>query len=209
MKTIAGRECGGCTECCRFIPIRHEVLEKPTNLMCPHCAGGKGCTVYDLRPSMCRTWECGWKLTPTVPADWRPDRSGLVFRFEHLKRKEISVVILDPSPAMFTEAFATIVCGWSENGFKVYFSAVGPTGHIPSLVLVSKRVRKAARARDLQGVFKVFFEILQEITTLHEWEPDGLTLRTEIVERAGQGHGPYHRGREASTNRAGAINRLM
>ena len=47
-KPAADRTCGICTLCCKAVPV--EALRKPRDRWCPHCAKGKGCTIYPTRP---------------------------------------------------------------------------------------------------------------------------------------------------------------
>jgi len=77
MTTTPARQCGSCTMCCKVLGIRE--LAKPVGAWCPHCAPGRGCKIYESRPSECRTFSCGWLSDPACPEDWRPDRSKLVF----------------------------------------------------------------------------------------------------------------------------------
>jgi len=104
----SGRHCGGCTLCCRLLPIKaaayprerignavNEMIaqgfakpadfagmmpefDKPAGKPCPHQRHHKGCTVYRRRPFGCRMWSCRW-LTNVDTADLRrPDRSRVV-----------------------------------------------------------------------------------------------------------------------------------
>ena len=107
MESVAGRECGSCIECCRFIPIKTELLEKPTNQLCPYCTIGSGCRVYEKRPSVCSGWNCGWRYLSTMSEEFRPDKSGIVIRVESLP--EITVTIIDRKKMLLTEAFASLL----------------------------------------------------------------------------------------------------
>ncbi|HEY1600087.1 MAG TPA: hypothetical protein VGG64_10820 [Pirellulales bacterium] len=51
-------ECGICTLCCKLVAV--EEIEKPVGSWCPHCLLGKGCKIYDARPTECQTWNCLW-----------------------------------------------------------------------------------------------------------------------------------------------------
>lgn len=88
----AQRQCGGCTMCCKVLAI--EELAKPTNVWCPHCSPGRGCKIYERRPMECRTFSCGWLIDGTIPEEWKPDRSKLVFFPVHETRNVL--VHVDP-----------------------------------------------------------------------------------------------------------------
>lgn len=84
------RQCGGCTLCCKLLPIRDGVktgdthlinFHKPAGQRCQHQRIGRGCAVHDqpaLKPTSCSFWSCRW-LTGDDTADLsRPDRSHYV-----------------------------------------------------------------------------------------------------------------------------------
>jgi hypothetical protein len=58
-------------------PINTEGLKKTTNVLCEHCNEGRGCRIYETRPSVCRNFYCEWRLNPRIPATWRPEKSGV------------------------------------------------------------------------------------------------------------------------------------
>jgi hypothetical protein len=71
--------CGGCTQCCRLVPVKE--LELPAFTRCQHERSAPfatpGCAIYADRPPSCRLWSCQW-LTEGWNADMRPDRCGVV-----------------------------------------------------------------------------------------------------------------------------------
>jgi hypothetical protein len=72
-----GRQCGGCTLCCRLVPV--EVLDKPAGTRC-RFQSRKGCAVYHARgfPEECGLWACRWLVDPDAGELHRPDRSHYV-----------------------------------------------------------------------------------------------------------------------------------
>ncbi len=71
------RACGECTMCCRLPGVVE--LSKPAGEWCKHCAIGKGCTIYEERPSSCKFFECLWLTDERMPEDLRPDKSKVIF----------------------------------------------------------------------------------------------------------------------------------
>lgn len=75
------RQCGGCTLCCKLVPV--EELHKAAGQRCQHVRTGKGCAIYAKRPWSCREWTCMW-IKGAEGADKeplqlrRPDRSHYV-----------------------------------------------------------------------------------------------------------------------------------
>ena len=92
-----GRECGDCDLCCTVAGVpgctvageRCQFLKSGTvTLIKPVIGEGgvdfkttyhpkKGCSIYDKRPRMCRTWFCGWRLGIGDDDD-RPDKTGII-----------------------------------------------------------------------------------------------------------------------------------
>jgi hypothetical protein len=70
---VSGRSCGTCTLCCKVTGVTE--LEKPPGVWCPHCDRAKGCTIYESRPTDCRTFFCHWMLEPGLGPDWKPERA--------------------------------------------------------------------------------------------------------------------------------------
>jgi hypothetical protein len=73
---IAGRSCGDCVACCVLLDI--DELQKPAEVVCAHCSG-TGCTIYDVRPNVCRNYYCAWRRTEAMPESARPDRLRVMF----------------------------------------------------------------------------------------------------------------------------------
>ena len=117
LAVLEDRSCDGCTACCAFPPIRTDKLQKPANLLCPHCAEGHGCTVYDVRPVVCRGFYCGWFFLPELGPEWHPNQSGVVIRAEHFDEDTITLLILRLSPFLVSEEFAAMIGGWVREGW--------------------------------------------------------------------------------------------
>jgi hypothetical protein len=74
---MTARQCGGCTLCCKLVPVRE--LGKPGGARCDHQRHRKGCAIYSGRPPSCRTWSCKWLIDGEALRDLRrPDRVGYV-----------------------------------------------------------------------------------------------------------------------------------
>ena len=72
------RVCGSCTLCCKLLTVPDLERPKPRDVWCPHCVQGKGCGIYERRPSSCRVFDCVWLQRPGLPDSLRPDRSRVV-----------------------------------------------------------------------------------------------------------------------------------
>ena len=79
-QSTSGRSCGSCTLCCKMMEITE--LAKPVGSWCSHCAPGKGCKIYDDRPSSCRGFECAYLFTSQVAEHWYPAKCKMVVTLE-------------------------------------------------------------------------------------------------------------------------------
>jgi hypothetical protein len=71
-----GRSCGTCTLCCKVFEV--PVLQKPAGAWCEHCRPGAGCGIHEARPQHCRIFFCLWMSDPTMPDEWKPEKSKIV-----------------------------------------------------------------------------------------------------------------------------------
>jgi hypothetical protein len=70
------RACGTCNACCVALHVTE--YDKPAHVPCKHLSTtGKGCGDYNARKPVCGAFECAW-LQGTMPAEMRPDRSGII-----------------------------------------------------------------------------------------------------------------------------------
>ena len=180
LEPIEGRDCDGCTACCAFPPIHTETLQKPANTLCPHCAEGRGCKVYEARPDVCRGFFCGWFFLAELGPEWHPNQSGVVLRSESFDDNAVTLLILRLSPFLVSEEFAGMVGGWVEEGVGVEFERLGPPGHLPAKMRMNELLADAVAARNLREMQKMFAWALAHIDQTHAWEPDGTVLRSAL-----------------------------
>src|SRR5262245_31688695 len=77
-RAALGRKCGSCSLCCKLLDIPE--IDKPDNQWCKHCKPGHGCTIYDMRPPVCRAFACQWLVNSSLGMEWLPTRSKMVLR---------------------------------------------------------------------------------------------------------------------------------
>jgi hypothetical protein len=108
------RECGSCTSCCTLL----EVTEVGTavNEWCKHCEAGQGCTIYDQRPQMCRSFSCAW-LQGHLDDDWYPESAGMVV---HFSQDAVNVQVDSAHPDRWRqEPYFSKLSEWSLNGIRM------------------------------------------------------------------------------------------
>jgi hypothetical protein len=76
VKKRIGRECGACTLCCKVLSI--EEIGKPSDAWCRHCKPGRGCSIYEARPGVCRGFACLWLINEAFGDEWFPARAKIV-----------------------------------------------------------------------------------------------------------------------------------
>lgn len=75
-------------------------LKKPVGDWCPHCAVGKGCSIYGMHPPSCQVFACQWMLNLDVPERFRPDRARVVLTAEENPGDIRIVANCDPANSM-------------------------------------------------------------------------------------------------------------
>ena len=88
------KSCGTSTLCCKLFDIEGLDRPKKAGSWCPHCAPGKGCGIWEARPSMCADYYCVWRLDATLGPEWKPEVSKFILTHAH--RDAPLAVIVDP-----------------------------------------------------------------------------------------------------------------
>lgn len=177
---LPGRECGGCVECCRVIPLDLPELAKPTGELCGYCVNGAGCSVHAIRPQTCRVWFCLWRVIE-LDDHWRPDRSGVIVRPDGIDEGVITLFVIRRSEFLASEDFFAVVAGWLAEGIEVALSVPGPVGTYPARAVVTEWLRPAVEAGDFAGFVGRVLRSLDKLEE-HDWQPDGITARYAVGE---------------------------
>ena len=76
------RECGTCTRCCEGYLFGEINGNKFYNgRPCHYVSPGKGCTIHEDRPAMCRAFKCAWLSDTRVPEWLKPELSDAIMSF--------------------------------------------------------------------------------------------------------------------------------
>ncbi len=109
--TPSVRQCGSCSACCTLLEV--EEVGTSVNEWCRHCEAGKGCTIYDSRPQMCRSFSCAW-LQGHLTDEWFPEKAGMVV---HFSQDAVNVQVDSANPDRWRqEPYFSKLCEWSLNG---------------------------------------------------------------------------------------------
>jgi hypothetical protein len=71
--------------CCKLLEIGTEELKKPIDKWCNHCRPGRGCSIYENRPPVCKSFACEWLINPDMPDFWKPSVSNLLVTLTRAK----------------------------------------------------------------------------------------------------------------------------
>lgn len=101
--------------CCKVLLIKE--LEKPVGRWCRHAVMGKGCGIYEDRPSVCRSFYCHWMLDPNLGPEWKPEKAKFVL-YPDAKKEEVFHVAVDPAfPDAWTKPpFFVAIKDWVQEG---------------------------------------------------------------------------------------------
>jgi len=132
---MSGRHCGDCTLCCKVMAI--EELDKLAGKWCRHCEPGRGCRIYENRPSECREFNCLWLVDIRFGPHWKPSKSKLV-----LTTSEDGIEVrCDPT---FPDA-------WREEPLHSEIRALAASGEahdVTVLVIIGERMILLASDRE-------------------------------------------------------------
>ncbi|MCK1304569.1 MULTISPECIES: YkgJ family cysteine cluster protein [unclassified Bradyrhizobium] len=124
------RQCGSCNACCDILEVA--AVDKPVNQLCRHWKTGTGCTIYERRPQMCRSFVCAW-LQGHLDDDWFPAKSGIIV---HFSQDAVNVTVDDHCPDRWREEpYFSKLAEWSLNGIK----RIGNRGYATLVVSGARR----------------------------------------------------------------------
>jgi hypothetical protein len=129
------RRCGGCTLCCKLLPMgmgpmpRPDEFKKPAGERCPHQRTGKGCAIYQKRPECCRVWNCRWLGDPEGTAGLRrPDRTHYV-----LDIMPDCITLRDPIEHGGQEATVEVIQVWVDPHHRDAYKDPALLGYLAKL----------------------------------------------------------------------------
>jgi len=105
------RPCGDCMMCCKLPAI--EALDKPAGKWCIHATPGAQCNIYEARPTVCRVFNCLWKIDHRIPEAFRPDKVKAVLA---IYKEGVLIVYPDKAyPTAWKDGeLGAFISGWPE-----------------------------------------------------------------------------------------------
>lgn len=170
------RACGECTVCCTALAIDTPEFRKAPGITCTNCTA-KGCSIYETRFPICRSYFCGWIQLPELDDAWRPDRSGVIVSpmrdnipDDFALREGVELLILTGEKAIRRAGFAAFVARSITGGVATFLAMPGPTAHYPARVLLNRPLASAVARRDEQAVIETLVRIVKSAAQ-HRFEP--------------------------------------
>jgi hypothetical protein len=167
---VQGRDCGGCTLCCRVPPVDTPEFQKQAGVLCQHCEPEVGCAIHATRPPVCRGWFCGWRRLPLLDDSWRPDRCGVLVVLGADETpvtlslyKSTKFIVTDDGAWIATPGFLSYVAGLVHAGVATYLAVPGPAEHHALKALLNARLDGPVHRRDGHAIATILNEILADL----------------------------------------------
>ncbi len=174
---VPGRECGFCTVCCYALPIDTPEMRKASGAVCVNCTG-RGCAIYEARPSNCRGFFCGWRMLAQLDEGWRPDRSGVLVMPQNENvpedfalREGIEFMILGGEDAVRRPGFVQFLAMLVARRVPVFLAVPGPVGTVAARVFANKALLPPVEKGDLNAVTDAILKFLVSMRE-HTFLPD-------------------------------------
>jgi len=170
---VPGRVCGDCKVCCIVPPIDEPEMQKIPNAMCRHRLK-EGCSIYENRPTPCRTYFCGWRRLAFLDDDWRPDRSGVLIESGTASTVGPDAVVLilvaDPLKTVRQRRFLDFVGEAIAQKTKLFLSLPGSPGEAKAALALDTPEMRSAAAHSRTQVRLALEDVLRRLRK-HAFQP--------------------------------------
>jgi hypothetical protein len=172
---VPNRDCGECTVCCKVLLIDDPEFQKFPGVMCPNCKSGAGCQIYEMRPSPCRGFNCGWRYMPELGEELRPDKSGILIRFttEHVPpglNPTGYYFLLHDRKDVIGPGLADYFCRLVAQNTAVFLAIRGPDGFSDGGVLLNGHLAPVIASGDKSKAVGVLRDALAALSK-NKFEP--------------------------------------
>ncbi|MGA7713884.1 MAG: hypothetical protein WCA81_18470 [Rhizomicrobium sp.] len=170
MGLVPGRQCGGCSVCCKVLPIDTAEIQKQAGVSCLHCAREGGCTIYETRPQICRAYYCGWMTMHDLGEDWRPDKSGVFISAPgaaipaHFENRNGLELLIGSPRVLEQKPFVDLVCILVAKRIPVFLAIPGPVAHFPANILLNDDLADPVSRKDEAAIAAILSAMLEELS---------------------------------------------
>ena len=171
---VPGRECGECTLCCEVQNIDKPEVQKTSGSLCKNCVDG-GCTIYETRYAVCRSFHCAWRQIADLDESWRPDRSGVFLDYQLLNGVTgLSLMLVgNPLKTVRQGWFVDYVQRAVRDGVPLVLALPGPIGMRSAKALLNNDEMRHAAAGSPEQVRQV---LRKQVRALMGGDFEALTL---------------------------------
>ena len=174
---VPGRDCGTCNACCVFPLIDSPEITKLSGSVCCHSKPA-GCDIYETRPGLCSRFFCGWRRNANIPADWRPDRSGIFITFgtegvppQFGGASGMTLMLVgNPLKTVRQTDFLNFVAHNVSKRVPVFLAVPGPKGMQAASLLLNEPQMEAAVKQNRSAVRLLLEQALKRFAT-HAYLP--------------------------------------
>ncbi|WP_147480465.1 YkgJ family cysteine cluster protein [Pseudomonas coronafaciens] len=169
------KKCGTCSACCNVLTIDTPELQKPADVPCVHVREGGGCTIYETRPGVCKSWTCGWLSTDRLKNNLRPDKSNILIRLD-----DGNSLTLQPieSPVRFltTTDVLELIATCINSNFEIAISVPTKPGHTNARQVLNQTIS----AVDIVSEVQIRRKVIEAIITASSARTDLIDIKNLI-----------------------------
>lgn len=119
------RDCGDCTKCCTWLSGEAHGYKFGNGKSCKFLCSS-GCSIYEDRPSVCKTYYCAWSQE-LIDEKYKPNKCGFIISVEWENNKQFLKVIEIESGAI-NKNILDYLYYWCEK-MNTYFKLAKSTKH--------------------------------------------------------------------------------
>lgn len=165
---VAGRACGACNACCTHLVIADVGIDKLPGALCGHWRAGSGCSIYETRPNVCRTYHCGWRCLADLGEEWRPDRSGIMINFRSAPDQApgemiAHLLVVGGAEVAKSRHFAGLAASMVDGGTITHFVVPGAPGTPGQHVVLNPRIAGAVAAGSIEQVQRIIGDLYEAL----------------------------------------------
>lgn len=167
VELVPDRICGQCSACCVTLRIDEPPVQKPADIPCVHLGATGGCSIHATRPSICRTWFCGWRFMRNLGDEWRPDLSKVLIRLQRGAAYGLVLQPLaDPFDVLMSEPVMGLVAGCISGKVEISISVPTRPGFNSALLGLNGPLAQAVATGSLQGLRSKMNEVIRHAQRL-------------------------------------------
>lgn len=161
---VKDRKCGSCSVCCTSLRINVPNLKKDAGVPCVNLRPQGGCSIYEHRPSLCKTWYCGWRMLPLEPSI-RPDRCNVVIIHRKADYADFEYFTFTPTlknetSALLREEVLQSICSLISRNIMVAISVPTKEWYCAYKNIINEAMHEAVESRSKVKVYEAMASLI-------------------------------------------------